>query len=371
MRSDQGTRSTPGRLLALIAGVALLAAPAGHADEVTSKGDVLRGTINELTSKNVVFTPDYGKGDVTIEYDNIQNLKTDAPMHVLYGEDGTAIAPITGFRDGKVLMDAQQVPVDSITWSVSQKKYDDSMMVRLRQRLRFWTGNFDLGFSYTDATLDTSQLLVGLGAVRTKGPFKLSMGASARYGTSQQNVTFPNPNPPPPPTITEKQRATTQNDFRGIIRGDYLFTDDWFGFAAADALYDAIQRLSIRTVPRAGVGYKVYNTKTAYLQFEVGAGYVYERYFGGTTNDYPTAVFGVEAYKELPRDSKFKFRTDYLPAFGDWTTDYLIRTDASLLIPFWDPFNIKLSLLNEYDNTPATGTKNNSLALFAGFSIVM
>jgi len=357
MDSVRGAMRVPNRrLLALAAGLTLLVASATRADEITAKGDVLHGTINEVTSKGVVFTPDYGKGDVTIEYDNIQNLKTDAPMHVLHGVDDTTIAPITGFSDGKLLMDAQQVPVDSITWSVSQKKYDDSMMVRLRQRLRFWTGNFDLGFSYTDATTSTSQLLVGLGATRTKGPFKLGLGASTRYGTQKP---------------LGQSQTTTQNDISGTIRGDYFFTDDFFGFLAADALYDAIQRLSIRTVPRGGLGYRVYNTKTAYVQLEGGAGYVYERYFGGTTNDYATAVFGVEVYKELPRDSKFKFRTDYLPAFGDWATDYLIRTDASLLIPFWDPFNIKLSLLNLYDSTPAVGTKYNSLALFAGFSVVM
>ncbi|MCK6553102.1 DUF481 domain-containing protein [Candidatus Binatia bacterium] len=342
--------------LSLAIAICALVAGTAAADEITAKGDLLRGTISDVTSTGVAFTPDYGKGDITIEYSDIQNLKTDAPMHVLHGEDATTVAPISGYSDGKLLMGDTQVPVDSIAWSVTQKRYDDSMMVRLRQRLRFWTGNFDIGFSYTAATINTSQILVGLGATRTKGPFKLGLGASTRYGTQKPQ---------------DKSQTTTQNDVRGIIRGDYSFTDNFFGFTAADALYDAIQKLSIRTAPRAGLGYKVYNTKTAYLQFEAGAGYLYERYFGGSTNDYPTAVFGVEAYKELPRDARFKFRTDYLPAFGEWADNYLLRTDASLLIPFWDPFAIKFTLLNEYDSTPAPDTKYNSLALFAGFTVVM
>lgn len=349
---------SPRRAIAVSA-IALLVASAACADEITAKGDVLHGTVSDVTAKGVVFTPDFGKGDVTIEYADLEALKTDQPFHILHGEDATTVAPITGYRDGKLTLGGDMpvdIPVDSITWSVSQKKYDDSMMVRLRQRLRFWTGNFDLGFSYTDATISTSQLLVGLGATRTKGPVKLALGASTRYGTQKPQ---------------DDSQTTTQNDVRGNIRGDYSFTENFFGFVAADALYDAIQKLSIRTVPRGGLGYKVYSTKTAYLQFEAGVGYVYERYFGGDTNDYTTAVFGVEAYKELPRDAKFKFRTDYLPAFGRWANDYLIRTDASLLIPFWDPFAIKLSLLNEYDSTPAANTKYNSLGLFAGFSVVM
>lgn len=129
--------------------------------------------------------------------------------------------------------------------------------------------------------------------------------------------------------------------------------------------------MSIRSVPRGGLGYKLYHSKTAGLQFEGGAGYTCQRYFGGRTDNYATAVFGVEAFRALSRDARATLRTDYLPAFGDWADDYLIRTEAALLVPFWDPFALKFSLLNDYDSTPAAGNRYNSLALSAGVSIVM
>lgn len=153
------------------------------ADEIRVRGSVLRGTVKEVTATGVVFTPAAAKGELTIEYADLEDIRTDAPLHVIHGRDAVTVAPLAGYRDGRLLLGDTSVPVDTITWSVTQERYDESLMVRLRQALRFWTGNFDLGFSYAEATINTSQLLVGLGAIRTEGPLKLTFGANSRYGT--------------------------------------------------------------------------------------------------------------------------------------------------------------------------------------------
>ena len=75
------------------------------------------------------------------------------------------------------------------------------------------------------------------------------------------------------------------------MRGEYDLTQRLLAFGSADAEYDAIQDLSVRAVPKAGLGYKLYETKTDFFQVEGGGAYVYQRYFGGDTEDYFAIAF--------------------------------------------------------------------------------
>ena len=47
----------------------------------------------------------------------------------------------------------------------------------------------------------------------------------------------------------------------------------------------------------------------------------------------------------------------------------LVRNDASLVIPLFDPVSVKAGVLDEFDNTPAPGAKKNSLFVTLGFSV--
>jgi len=53
------------------------------ADEVTSKGTVLRGKVSALSGAGITFSPEYGKGTLAIKWESIENIKTDAPFQVL------------------------------------------------------------------------------------------------------------------------------------------------------------------------------------------------------------------------------------------------------------------------------------------------
>jgi hypothetical protein len=359
-RRDSAIHCTKGQTALAIALAALLVSPiAALADEVTWKGTVLHGKITGVGGAGITFEPEYGKGALTITWENIENVRTDAPFQVLYGDDQEIDAPLQGLSAGKLAVGAAAIDVATIRSGVPLGAGGPSCSDRLRSAWRYWDGHFDVGLNVQQSTTDTTGFLLGFGTVRTKDPTKFTLGASYRYGTEKQQG---------------QSKSTTQDELLGLIREDYSFTPRIYGYASGDATYDGIQRLSIRGVPKAGVGYVFWEDKLDadrrnFLQGEVGPAWVYEKYFGGADRDYYAVAFGALAGYYLPYGAHFDWRLDYLPAVDNFTTDYLLRSETGLTVPLMDPVSAKFLLRDEYNNQPAPDAKRNSLFLTFGLSI--
>ena len=363
-RSGEAWNRRVETLLAIAVALFIVPAAPASADEVTSKGTVLHGKVSALTSAGITFAPEYGTGSLVIKWKDIENIKTDAPVQILYGDNLEADAPLQGFSDGKLQAGTQTVDVSTIASGKPLGAGGLSFTDRMRSAWRYWDGNFDVGLNVQQATTDTTGFLIGLQTVRTKDPTKFTLGASYRYSTEKKSG---------------ESSSVIQDQATGLIRGDYSFTPRFYGFASGDAMYDAIQKLSIRAVPKAGLGYVFWEAQLAedkrnYLQGEVGPSYVYERYFTSarppTDRDYFAVAFGLLAGYYLPYGAHADWRLDYLPAVNDFTGQYLLRNAFGLTVPLIDPISAKFSLLDEYNNRPATDANHNSLYLTFGLSIV-
>jgi hypothetical protein len=351
----------------LLAGL-LVCPVAAFADEVTSKGTVLRGTITAVSSAGITLSPEYGKGSLEIKWESIESLKTDGPFQILYGEDQEIDAPLQGFSNGKLLAGAPGAPTTAIDVTTIQSGLPlggagPSFSDRMRNYWRYWNGNLDVGFNLQKATTDTTGFLLGFSTTRTKDPTRFTLAASYRYGTQKQSG---------------ESTTTTQDQLMGSVREEYDFTPRVYGFASGDATYDGIQRLSIRGVPKGGLGYVLWQEKLDadrrnFLQAEAGGSWVYEKYFQSSNtpeNNYFAIAFGALAGYYLPYGAHFDWKVDYLPAVDDFTGKYLLRSDAGLSIPLITAVAAKFSLLDEYNSKPAADAKHNSLYLTAGLSLV-
>ncbi len=361
MRSNQQTMGIAWRSgLTLGLAVWLGSAAVALADEVTSKGTVLHGKITAVSGAGIQFDSEYGKGTLSIKWQDIEDLKTDAPFQVLYGEGQEADAPLQGFHDGQLMVGATAVDTGTIQSGHPVSAAGLSWRERMRSNWRYWNGHFDLGLNVQQSTTDTTGLVVSFGTVRTKDPTKFTLGADYRYGTEKKQG---------------ESKTVVQDQLLGLVREDYSFTPRVYGFASGDATYDAIQRLSIRGVPKVGVGYvfweqKLDEDRRNFLQGEVGPSWVYEKYFGGADKDYFAIAFGALAGYYLPLGAHFDWRLDYLPAVDNFTTDYLLRTEGALTAPLIDPVSAKFVLRDEYNNTPSPGANRNTLFLTLGLSVL-
>ncbi len=348
-----------------------------RADQVTSKGTVLKGKITGVTSAGVAFEPEYGKGSIVIDWKDVEDLKTDGPFQVLYGEDGDSAAALQGYSDGKLMVGgdaASATPIetativsglplgaDGATWQ------DDALST-----WRFWDGHFDLGFNLQQATTNTTGFSVGMETTRKNAPTKWTFGANYRFSTQKASGQ--------PKTVIEDRAF-------GLIRFDYDLTERFYLFASGDTTYDAIQKLSIRGIPKAGAGYKFWEEKLSvdksnFLSGEAGLAWVYEGYFHNSGkivdtgpirykdhNDYFSVAFGAAAGYWLPYDAHIGWRMDYLPAVDDWANNYLLRNAIDLTVPVFGPVGAKLAFLDEYNNQPAGDATNNSLYLTIGLTV--
>ena len=347
---------------------------AAAADEVTSKGTVLHGKVTSLSGGGITFEPEYGTGALAIKWVDIENLKTDGPFQVLHGDDQESDGPLQGFSNGAVQVGTTTIDAATIQSGRPLGAGGLSFKDRMRSAWRYWDGSFDLGLNVQRSTTDTTGFLVGFNTVRTHDPTKFTLAAAYRYGTEKQKG---------------DPKTTTQDQLLGFIREDYSFTPRVYGFASGDATYDAIQHLSIRAVPKAGIGYVFWQeqldeVRRNFLQGEVGPSWVYEKYFthdfdNGDPPDflakphdrnYFAIAFGALAGYYLPYGAHFDWRLDYLPAVDNFTKEYLLRTEASLTAPLIDPISAKFVVRDEYNNQPSSGSKHNSLYLTLGLSIV-
>ena len=346
-------------LLAMAVAAFIGHATAAAADEVTSKGTVLHGKVTGLSAAGITFAPEYGAGILAIKWVDIQDIKTESQFQVLYGEDREVDAALQGFSDGTLRAGATPIDVKTVHSGLPIGANGPSFNDRMRNYWRYWDGYFDLGYNLQQATTETAGFLLGFKTVRAKDRTKFTLGANYRYATEKKK---------------DQARSAIQDQLLGLIRGDYSFTPRVYGFTSGDATYDAIQKLSIRGVPKAGIGYVIWERtldteKRDFLQAEAGPAWVYERYFGGMDRNYFAVAFGALAGYYLPYGAHFDWRVDYLPAVDNYTKDYLLRSDASLTVPVLDPISAKFGLLDEYNGHPAPGTRPNSLFLTAGLSI--
>jgi putative salt-induced outer membrane protein YdiY len=349
----------PFLVLPLLVGLALCATSGASAGEVNVKGEQLEGEIVGLTAGGLQFETVYGKGAIEIPWADLEQVSSEREWVVLNGDDGEARGRLLGIEEGKLLIGsdpatATRIDPASIHRVFSREEYADSTWDALRARYRYWRGDFSLTGGLTQATTDSSNLAADLEVRREKEPTRLLATTSYRYSDTK-----------------EKGLSRTKNDnaVRGLLRGEYELSERVYTYASATAEYDEVQSLSIRTVPKLGVGYRIIRTERAELNADVGPSYVYERFFGGDTNDYFAIAFGSSCRYDLAYSARFECRGEYLPAVDDWAGNYLLRGLAQLSVPLLEWMSFRFRVENEYTSQPADDTDHNRLTVTAGLGV--
>ena len=352
-------RSVLFRPLVLAGLIALLVADAVGAAEVTVKGEELEGKVVGLAPGGLLFETVYGKGAIEIPWADVERVSSDRSWVILHGDDGDVRGRLLGIEDGELLIGsdpATAVRIDpaTILRTFTEEEYQDSTWDALRARYRYWSADFSLTGGITQATTDSSNLASDLQIERKRDPTRLLTTASYRYSDTK-----------------EKGLPRTKNDnaIRGLVRGEYDLSERVYTYTSATAEYDEVQSISIRTVPKLGVGYRVIKTEKAELNADVGGSYVYERFFGGDTNDYFAAAFGSSCVYQLPGSAKFECRGEYLPAVDDWTRNYLLRGLAQVSIPLLEWMSFRFRVEDEYTSQPADDADHNRLTVTAGLGV--
>jgi len=209
-----------------------------------------------------------------------------------------------------------------------------------------WESSATLGLSLAKGNSDT---LLFTGNIKTqkKGPKdEWAFGADGAYG--------------------ENNSVKNNDSIHGFGQYNRLFSDRWFGYARADALYDGIADVDYRVTLSPGIGYYFIKEKATTLAAEVGPGVVIEK-LGGKSDTYATLRVAERFEHKFSDHARLWQRAEYLPQVTDFG-NYLINFEIGVAASFTKKMELTVMLQDNYASDPAPGRKENDLKLISGIT---
>lgn len=221
-----------------------------------------------------------------------------------------------------------------------------------------WEGSGAVGVTLTSGNSDTFLGNVTLNATRKAPKYEILLGASATYGTTEEEESFTTASGL---VIDRETSETTTANAGAFGQYNYLFTDVCYAGARLDFLHDAIADVSYRLTfsPLAGY-YFIKNEKTR-LAAEAGPSLVAER-VGGENDEYIALRFAERFEHKFSDRAKVWQSVEYLPQIDRWG-NYIINAEVGAEATLTQRLALRAVLQDTYDNEPADGRKKNDLKL--------
>jgi len=343
------------------------------ADQVTLKnGDRLTGTVVKSDGKTLVLHTD-AAGDVTLKFDAIQEIKTDAELHVTLKGGKTAVGPVTT-TDGKLqiatktagTVEAPKADVTLIRNDAEQQAYDKSLHPGL---MHGWNGGINVGFSVTRGNSETENLALAFNAVHPTLHDKLTLYASSINTTN--NLATP---------------STVASLEQGGFRYDRDVKPKLFVFGAADFMANALQFLDLRQVYTGGFGFHAIKSDSTVLNFLGGLNYTHETYSNGTllipanppnpavyesygkTNKFAALTLGEELNQKLGKSTVLTQNLGFFPNLQQ-TGEYRFTFNVGTVTKIRRWLGWQNQFGDIYVSNPPTGSKKNDVIFTTGLNI--
>ena len=343
------------------------------ADQVTLKnGDRLTGTVVKSDGKDLVLHTD-AAGDVTLKFDAIQEIKTDADLHVTLKDGKTAVGTVTT-TDGKLeivtktsgTVEAPKEDVTLIRNDAEQQAYDKSLHPGL---MHGWNGGVDIGFSVARGNSETENLALAFNAVHPTLHDKITLYASSINTTN--NLATP---------------STVASLVQGGFRYDHDLNPRLFVFGAADFMANALQFLDLRQVYSGGFGFHAIKSDSTILDFLGGVNYTHETYSNGTllipatppnpavyesygkTNRFVALTLGEELNRKLGKSTVLTQSLGFFPNLQQ-TGEYrfIFNVGTATKIKKWLGWQNQFGDI--YITNPPTGSKSKDVIFTTGLNI--
>jgi putative salt-induced outer membrane protein YdiY len=333
------------------------ASPSVFADQVGFKnGDRLTGVIMKSDAKSLLITTAVA-GEVTVSWQEIQEVRSDLPLHVLLADGKELVGRMTT-REGKLeivantgtIVEASKESVVALRNDAEQLAYEKSQH---RSLLQGWDGGLDAGFELTRGNSKTKNFRLAFGAVRKVSREELTLSAESLYSIDD---------------VAGARPHVTANVNRGGARFDHDFTSRFFLFANTDFMSDGLQDLNLRSVLGGGIGYHLINRDKATLKLLAGANFTRENYVEIQRN-LAAGQLGEEFTLKLGKSTALLqdlvFFPDLTERGGNYRTNFSLGTITK--IAKWLGWQNNLS--DTYVTNPPAGKKQNELVFTSGLHL--
>ena len=209
-----------------------------------------------------------------------------------------------------------------------------------------WRANIGFGLAYTTGNTDTQNLNLAFGVThdpKTKNVFKAE-------GLWIRNE-------------TDGELSADRSAFD--VRDEYTFSGRTFAFVELGFQQDAFKELDYLWTPLVGIGHHLIDNDTVRLTVDGAVGGAFERLFEQDRTSAGTFKVGQSLRWQVSGNARFTQSAWGLWKFED-TSDSYYHFDVSLSSSVTGWMDIKLSLVDDYKNKPATADlEKNDLAILA------
>ena len=337
------------------------------ADQVTLKnGDRLTGTVVKSDGKTLFIHTD-AAGDVTIKYEEIQEIKSDQTLHVSLKGGNTVVGSLST-ADGKVEIATKtagtvEAPKEDVTEIRSEEAYQKFVHPGL---MNGWDGGLDVGFSIARGNAQTENLALAFNATHPTLHDKITLYASS---------------------INTKNDLATPSDVASLqtggIRYDRNINPRLFAFVGADYMANALQFLDLRGVYGGGLGFHAINNDATILNFLGGVNYTHETYSNGPpvvgsvppvfasygiTNKFVALTLGEELTHKMGKSTVITQNVYFYPDLQD-TSQYRFTFNVGTVTKISKWLGWQNQFSDIYVTNPPLSAKKNDLIFTTGLNI--
>jgi putative salt-induced outer membrane protein YdiY len=325
------------------------------ADQVVLKnGDHFTGTVAKSDAKTLLLKTD-AAGDITIQWDAIQNITSAQSLHVATQDGRTLVGTVTT-TDGSLAVLPQTgaaVSIDranvvALRNDAEQAAYDKTLHPGWMQG---WAGGANVGFALTRGNSETSNLGLAFTADRKTQHDDISMYANSVYATNDAPGAVP---------------STTANTIQAGARYARNLTPRLFGYGGGDFQTDALQDLNLRSVLGGGLGLHAIKSDRTTMDFLGGLVYTRENYSTFTRN-FVALSLGEELSQKLGKATVVTEKAYFFPDLSD-TGEYRGTFNLGTVTKINKWFGWQNAFGDVYVTNPPAGTKKNDIILTTGLN---
>lgn len=330
------------------------------ADVVTLKnGDRVTGKVISSDAEKLKVATEF-MGEIEIQWDAVSDVVSEDKLYLSSKDGQVLVGPVTTAGEEFQVETTQSgevaVPKAEIV-AVRNEEAQEAYVAEI-ERLRnpglldFWSGFYDMGFSFTGGNAETTAFTNSARAQRATERDKITTYMTSVFAQNS----------------TSGEKVTTANAIRGGTRYDINVSEKLFTFGFLDLEFDEFQDLDLRSVLGGGMGYHLRNTDKWTWDFFGGASYNQEFFKNDLTRRSAELVMGEEMNYLFTKSTAWSHRIALYPNMSE-TGEFRLQFDTSLTSQLYQWLGWHVTVSDRFLSNPVPGREKNDVLLTTGVRV--
>lgn len=311
------------------------------ADQIRLKnGDILTGEVVKKESDKVVFRTDYA-GELEISWSEVASLDSQEAVRIVLTDDRSMEGRLVPDGKGQAIVQTEGGK------EMARIKLIDLLYINPSAEVSgvgiTWTGNINLGGTFTQGNSDTGLLHFDAETVARRKRDRFTVGGLVNRG--------------------ESEGFDTVYNSRVYGKYDYFLNRRWYAYVNAAGENDKFRDIRLRTSTGVGSGFQIFEQPGLNLSIEGGLNYITADYYVDEDDSYPGGRWAVKYDQKIfGGDTEIFHQHEFLFGFLNGKNT-LLFSKTGLRVPIADRLKASTQLNIDWAKEPSPGRESTDLAL--------